>query len=216
MFELTDLPRLFLSALVVLPIVMVIRENGYYLAATLLGATNKKLTIGCGPILFSTRTLEVRRYVIMYSWMDYDELNPEGKFWHIVIYASPILTMGVVAVITNSLLANGVLSSNMFWDLFLFYLFFYILFDVLPVYLPDGQPTNGRAIFDLIWHGERSDFLKKDIQDHLNPERTEKDHSFGESENEVSPEDASTEAQKKTIENRDRDQEERGDHADPK
>lgn len=42
MFGITDIPRLLMSALIILPIVMIIRESGYYLVATLLGATNKK------------------------------------------------------------------------------------------------------------------------------------------------------------------------------
>ncbi len=50
-----------------------------------------------------------------------------------------------------------------------------MLFDLIPVYLPDGQPTNGRAIFDLIWHGERSDFLKQQKDQNEKQERSHTD-----------------------------------------
>lgn len=211
MFELTDIPRLLMSAMIILPIVMIIRESGYYGVATLLGATNKKLTVGCGPMFFQTRTLEVRRYFFMYSWMGYDELQPKSNKWHGLIYASPILTMAVAASVFNILLAEEVLPTNMFWEVFQFYLFFYILFDVAPVYLPNGQPTNGRAIFDLLWHGERSDFMKKNAEE----EASQMQHASENQDDDISSDEASTQAQEETIKNRDRDQEEREDHASP-
>ncbi|SDI83565.1 hypothetical protein SAMN04488123_10725 [Natribacillus halophilus] len=68
MFELTDIPRLLMSALIILPIVMLIRESGYYLIATLLGSTYKKLTIGCGPVLLQRPTLEVRKYFFIIAF----------------------------------------------------------------------------------------------------------------------------------------------------
>ncbi|MBB6451540.1 hypothetical protein HNR44_003553 [Geomicrobium halophilum] len=227
MFELSDIPRLLLSALIILPIVTIIRETGYYTVVTLLGATNKKLTIGSGPVLFRTKTIEARRYFFMYSWFEYDELQPDSRFWHGLIYASPILSNVIVAIILNSLLAEGILERNMFWDIFLFYVFYFVLFDVIPVYLPDGQPTNGRAIFDLVWHGERSDYIKKEVQEQIREiERELKDADTQEQKETMQNRDRDqleksdldshegyTESQKATIENRDRDQYERDDHS---
>ncbi len=189
-----------MSALFILPLTTIIRESGYYLAASILGGTNKKLIIGSGPILFSLKTVEVRRYFFMYSWMQYDELRPSNRFWHGFIYASPILTTGVCAFTVNSLILSGTLDNNIFWSTFIFYCFYFMLFDVIPVYLPDGQPTNGRAIFDLVWHGERSDYLKQKKEE--NDESTDNERS-------------NTEEQEETMQHRDRAEEERGDHIDP-
>lgn len=210
MFGLFDVVRLLMSALVVLPITSVLRESGYYLAATILGAKDKKLIIGSGPILFTLPTIEVRRYFFMYSWMEYEELQPSNRFWHAVIYASPIINPLIAGFVVNSLLAQDVLPGELFWNTFLFYIFYYVLFDILPVYLPDGQPTNGRAIFDLIWHGERSDFLKK-------TDGSEQSNSINQDEQNESQDrnQGYTEAQEETMENRDRDQQERGDHSEP-
>ncbi|QDI90807.1 hypothetical protein EPH95_06130 [Salicibibacter halophilus] len=211
MFGFDDVPRLLMSAMLILPIVMFIRESGYYFVTTLLGATEKKLTIGCGPVLFQTRTIEVRRYFFMYSWMDYEELRPDSKFWHALIYAAPILSMIVIAMVVNMLIGQGVLPANTFWDIFLFYLFFYVLFETVPVYLPDGQPTNGRALFDLFWHGESSDFSKLDADTESGPMQ----HVSNDGSQTHSSEEASTQAQKETMENMERDQQERDDHTQP-
>lgn len=189
-----------MAALFILPLVTVIRESGYYLAVSVLGGTNKKLIIGSGPVLLTFHTIEVRRYFFMYSWMEYDELRPSTRLWHGFIYFSPILTTAVFAITVNWLVLEGILPNNIFWSTFIFYCFYFVLFDVVPVYLPDGQPTNGRAIFDLIWHGERSDYKKKK-EDNTN-QKTDEDRS-------------NTEAQEETMENRDRDEEERSDHTHP-
>lgn len=191
MFTLIDFFYLLLSALVILPLVSIIRESGYYLVVSLLGATNKKLTVGSGPVLFRTETIEVRRYFFMYSWFEYDEINPDKKFWHGLIYASPMLSNIIVAVLINSLIVGGIIPEWGFWNQFLFYVFYFVLFDALPVYLPDGQPSNGRAIFDLIWHGQRSDYSKENEKD----------------------QEGRTQAQEETMLNRDKDERERGDHS---
>ncbi|WMM30703.1 hypothetical protein [Shouchella clausii] len=161
MFGLSDFLQLLMSVLIILPLATIIRESGYYLVAILLGATKKKLVIGNGPKLFSLSTIEVRRYFFMYSWMEYDELKTNRRFWHGFMYASPILTCMIVGFSINAFIAAEVLPNNMFFQTFLFYIFYFVFFDVIPVYLPDGQPTNGRAIFDLLYYGERSDYLKE-------------------------------------------------------
>ncbi|MFS0788301.1 hypothetical protein ABC345_18215 [Shouchella sp. 1P09AA] len=204
MFSPTDWIRLFMSALLILPIVTVIRESGYYLAVTLLKGENKNLIIGSGPTLFKIPTIEVRRYFFMFSWMEYDGVKPSNRTWHGIIYAAPILTTAIFAFVANALVLEGVLPANIFWSTFIFYCFYYMLFDVIPVYLPDGQPTNGRAIFDLMWHGERSDYKKQRL------EREAKEEEQHEEE-----ERSRTEAQEETMENRDRDDQERGDHTTP-
>ncbi|GAK13701.1 hypothetical protein [Geomicrobium sp. JCM 19039] len=188
MFDFLDLLRLLISAFVILPFVSLIRESGYYLVATLLGAKNKKIIIGCGPKLFSLPSIEVRRYFFMFSWCHYDDIRPDHKFWHALIYASPMLSNILAAVMVNIMLGFGLLPGETLWNTFLFYTFYFVLFDALPVYMPDGQPTNGRAIWDLFRHDRwyTSDNRDRDEQ-------------------------RSTEEQKKTMENRKRDEAERGD-----
>ncbi|RNF40402.1 hypothetical protein [Planococcus salinus] len=160
MFGFDDLIRLLIAIFFILPIVTVIRETGYYVMATVLGATEKKLIIGSGPTMFRLKTIEIRRYFFMYSWVEYDKVRPKSQLWKVLLYASPILSNMTAGLTVNFLVGQGILASNIFWQTFLFYVFYYVLFDMLPVYLPDGQPTNGRAIFDLVWHQKESSYVK--------------------------------------------------------
>ena len=191
MFGFDDLLRLLVAIFFILPIVTVIRETGYYVVATLLGATEKKLIIGSGPTMFRLKTIEIRRYFFMYSWVEYDEVRPKSQFWTVLLYASPILSNMIVGLTVNFLIGQGILASNIFWQTFLFYVFYYVLFDMLPVYLPDGQPTNGRAIFDLLWYRKKSSYTKSSEE---NKDEQQKN--------------ADTQAQKETIENRGRNRDE--------
>lgn len=191
MFGFNELLRLLVAIFFILPIVTTIRETGYYIVATLLGATEKKLIIGSGPTMLRLKTIEIRRYFFMYSWVEYDEVRPKSRFWTVLLYASPILSNMTVGLTVNFLVGQGILASNIFWQTFLFYVFYYVLFDMLPVYLPDGQPTNGRAIFDLLWYQKKSSYMKSS--------RENKDQQQT---------DADTRAQKETIKNRGRNRDE--------
>ncbi|GAJ98175.1 hypothetical protein JCM19055_1084 [Geomicrobium sp. JCM 19055] len=194
MFDFLDFLRLLMSAFIILPIVSLIREAGYYAVVSMFGATNKQIVIGCGPVLFRFPSIEVRRYFFMFSWCHYDEIKPNHKFWHAFIYASPMLSNIVAAIIVNVLLGLELMpGSETLWNTFLFYTFYFVLFDALPVYMPDGQPTNGRAIWDLFRHDRW----------YTSDERQKEEHT------------ERTEEQEETIENRDRDERERDDHREP-
>lgn len=78
-----------------------------------------------------------------------------------------------------------------FWNLFIFYTFYYVLFDSVPMKTINGMPNNGMIIYELIRYGRRIDhnrtpFLPstsdieteyqdemKELQDRLQKERGE-------------------------------------------
>ncbi|MFD1038264.1 hypothetical protein ACFQ3N_07550 [Virgibacillus byunsanensis] len=159
-----DFLKLALSIFIILPIVSITRELGYVIASKLFGAKETKITIGSGPHFFKFWLLEVRKYYFMYSWCSYDSLRTDAKLAHIIIYSSPIVANVSVAFIINALLANDMLDMVTFWNQFIFYSFYFVLFDAIPMYYPDGQPSSGRVIFDLIRYGKRSDFERSDPQ----------------------------------------------------
>ncbi|KGP91065.1 hypothetical protein N780_17565 [Pontibacillus chungwhensis BH030062] len=161
MFGFAGVIKLILSAFIILPVVSIIREGGYLIASYLLGASSSKVTVGCGPKVFNLGVFEVRRYYFMYSWCSYDTLKFDKKWAHIVIYSAPILSNVVVAIGVNALLAIDGIPMESFWTQFIFYAFYFVLFDFLPVYYPDGQPSNGRVIYDLIRHNKFPDFEKE-------------------------------------------------------
>ncbi|WP_199860649.1 hypothetical protein [Oceanobacillus damuensis] len=173
MFGLLDFLKLTMSIFIILPIVSLIREMGYLVAGKLFGVKEATITIGSGPYFFKFWIFEVRRFYFMYSWCHYESLERDSKFAHIIIYASPILANLFVALFINGLLANDLLEYETFWNQFVFYAFYFLLFDAIPLYYPDGQPSNGRVVYDLIRYGKRSDFRRNDPQINAQSEEEE-------------------------------------------
>ena len=159
MFGLSDLISLVISAFIILPIVIFLRECGYLIVSKLFGAENPRLTLGSGPRVFKLGIFDVRKYYHLYSWFSYDSLKRTSNFAYIAIYASPILMNVGVALTINALLANGYFQEYArFWDRFIFYSFYYVLFDVVPMKTVNGKPNNGLIIYEMIRYGKRTDY----------------------------------------------------------
>lgn len=181
MFGLYDLGSLVISAFIILPVVVLIRESGYLIASELFGVNNPRLTIGSGPRIFKIGILDVRKYYHLYSWFSYDSLKRESKFAYICIYASPILMNLLLALTLNALLANGLLETfEIFWNRFVFYAFFYVLFDVEPMKTQNGMPNNGMIIYEMLRYGKRTDYNQdpfipstRDVEEHYQQEMEE-------------------------------------------
>ena len=159
MFGLSDLISLVISAFIILPIVIFLRECGYLIVSKIFGAENPRLTIGSGPRVFKLGIFDIRKYYHLYSWFSYDSLKRASNFAYIAIYVSPILTNVVVALTINVLLVNGYLQDySRFWDRFIFYSFYYVLFDVVPMKTVNGKPNNGLIIYEMLRYGKRTDY----------------------------------------------------------
>lgn len=159
MFGLSDLVSLIISAFIILPVVILLRQMGYVLISEILGVENPRLTIGSGPRVFKWSIFDVRKYYHLYSWFSYDSLKKEGKFAYISLYAAPILINIVVAVTINLLIANEVITEYLtFFDRFIFYAFYYVLFDIVPMKTANGMPNNGWIIYEMIRYGKRTDY----------------------------------------------------------
>lgn len=161
MFGISELISLVISIFFILPVIVMLREIGYLCAATLLGAKNPRITLGAGPRLFKIGIFDMRRYYHLYSWFSYDSMRWNGKFSHIFLYLSPIMINVCAGVIINALLANGYLAEyDTFWNRFIFYAFYYVLFDSIPMKTLNGMPNNGMILYDLIRFGKRVDHNK--------------------------------------------------------
>ncbi|TWT04347.1 hypothetical protein FQV26_15520 [Planococcus sp. CPCC 101016] len=159
MFGLADLIALIISAFIILPVVVFLRESGYLLMSLILGVKNPRMTIGSGPRIFKLGMFDVRKYYHLYSWFSYDSLKREGKIAYISLYAGPILVNTVVALTINALLANGMLEEYAtFWERFVFYAFYYVVFDIVPMKTANGMPNNGLIIYEMLRYGRRTDF----------------------------------------------------------
>lgn len=159
MFGLSDLLSLIVSAFLILPIVVFLREFGYLITSAIFGVKNPRLTIGSGPRLFIIGMFDVRKYYHLYSWYSYDDLKRKGRFAYSAVYAGPILMNISVAFTVNALLANGVIDEyQTFWDRFTFYAFYYVLFDIVPMKTANGKPNNGMIIYEMMRYGKRVDY----------------------------------------------------------
>lgn len=159
MFGLADLISLIISAFIILPVVIFLREMGYVLTSMLLGVENPRLTIGSGPRVVKIGMFDIRKYYHLYSWFSYDSLKRQGKFAYVMLYAGPILVNLIVALIINAMLANNIIEEYVtFWDRFIFYAFYYVLFDVVPMKTANGMPNNGLIIYEMLRYGKRTDY----------------------------------------------------------
>lgn len=159
MFGISDLLSLTISAFIILPIVIFLREAGYLIVSWIFGVINPRLTIGSGPRIKKFGMIDIRKYYHVYSWFSYDGLKRESKFAYICMYAAPILTNLTLALLINFLIANGwVEEYKTFWDRFVFYAFYYVLFDVVPMITVNGKPNNGMIIYEMLRYGKRVDF----------------------------------------------------------
>lgn len=159
MFGLTDLVSLVISAFLILPIVVFLRESGYLIVSAIFGVKNPRLTIGSGPRIFKIGMFDIRKYYHLYSWYSYDDLKRKGRFAYTAVYAGPILMNLGVAFTINALLANGIIQEyQTFWDRFTFYAFYYVLFDIVPMKTANGKPNNGMIIYEMLRYGKRVDY----------------------------------------------------------
>lgn len=162
MFGFSDLLSVIISAFIILPIVVFVRETGYLIVSKILGVENPRLTIGSGPRIIKIGIFDVRKYYHLYSWFSYDAIKRESKFAYICIYAGPIAVNLILALIINALLANEILHEYQnFWERFIFYAFYYVLFDLVPMKTFNGMPNNGMIIYEMLRYGKRTDYNQK-------------------------------------------------------
>lgn len=159
MFGLDDLVSLIISAFIILPVTVFLRELGYMIVSPIVGVVNPRITLGSGPRVFKFSVFDIRKFYHLYSWFSYDSIKREGKFSYVLLYAAPILINTILALTINALLANDVIEEyRTFWDRFVFYAFFYVLFDIVPMKTMNGKPNNGYIIYEMLRYGRRTDY----------------------------------------------------------
>ena len=177
MFGFDDLISLIISAFIILPVTVFLRELGYLIVSPILGVQNPRITLGSGPRLFKFSVFDIRKFYHLYSWFSYDTIKKDGKFAYVLLYASPILINTILALTINALLANGIIEEyRTFWDRFVFYAFFYVLFDIVPMKTVNGKPNNGYIIYEMLRYGRRTDYNDEPFL----PSTTEVDEEYEE------------------------------------
>ncbi|WP_404427372.1 hypothetical protein LG296_02485 [Ureibacillus chungkukjangi] len=159
MFGLSNLVSLIVSAFIILPVVLFLREMSYLIVSGMFGVIKPRITIGSGPRVIKLGIIDIRKYYHFYSWFSYDDLKSNSKLAYILIYSSPIVFNLAIALLINALIANGVLDEyKVFWDRFVFYVFYFMLFDIIPMFTINGKTNNGMIIYEMIRYGKRVDY----------------------------------------------------------
>lgn len=161
MFGLEDMIGVFLALFIVFPIVSILHESGHLLFAYLFGAKELKLTIGCGNPIFKWKFIEFRKYYFWYGWCYYSELDLNNRLTNLLVYAGPMIVNLSSALFVNWLVFQGILESSTLWYQFVYFSIYFSVFDLIPMTYQDGQPSNGRVIYELIRYGEKNDYQKE-------------------------------------------------------
>ena len=156
MFGLSDIIKFFLAFFVVLPLVSLIHEAGHIVAAKLMGAKKIKLSIGSGDVWFRFGILEVRKYYFLYGFCHYESLKYRNRYSHIFIFSGGFIFNSAFAIIVFCLIHFGVLKPSIISYQFIYFSFYYIFFDLLPMPYPNGKYSDGKIMIDLLL-GRRMD-----------------------------------------------------------
>ncbi|WP_236939262.1 hypothetical protein [Evansella clarkii] len=158
MFGLSDIPTFIWAIFISLPVVSLIHEAGHYLTARIFGG-KLKFTIGQGKVIFQSGDFEIRRVFFLDSWCQVEELNVSNKFSHALVYAGGVLFNLLSIFIVNSLLHLGIFQEHIFFYQFVYFSLYYMVYALIPVEVGKGNPTDGKAIYDVLKHGINKDPL---------------------------------------------------------
>ncbi|MCD5325596.1 MULTISPECIES: site-2 protease family protein [Pontibacillus] len=161
MFGLYDILYLMVSIFIILPIVSMIHEIGHLFFAVLFKAKNQTLDIGCGKPILQIGRLCFRKYYFFYSWCQFERLEKNTRFHYILVYAGPMIFNILAAIGVNALIYYDLIEGQKFWNLFVYYSIYFVMFDAIPMRYPDGQPSNGLVVFEMLKDGKRATFQKE-------------------------------------------------------
>ncbi|QKS70560.1 hypothetical protein FLK61_27815 [Paenalkalicoccus suaedae] len=153
MFGWSDIPQLILAFGVVFPLVAFIHELGHFTTTWLFGG-KMKFTLGRGKLLFKRGDFEIRRMYFLDSWTQLESLNVNNKWSHAVVYASGSIFNLIPVFILNSLIHNGILEPTLFFFQFAYFSVYFVVFALLPVQFAEDQPSDGKALIDLVKYGK--------------------------------------------------------------
>ena len=158
MFGLSDIPTFIWAFFITVPVVSLIHEAGHYLFARLMGG-KLKFTIGQGKLLFCRGDFEIRSIFFLDSWCQIEKLNVQNKASHALVYFGGSLFNITTILIVNGLLHLGILQEHIFFYQFVYFSLYYMVYALLPVEYGKGNPSDGKAIYDVFKHGIKEDPL---------------------------------------------------------
>jgi hypothetical protein len=145
MFGFADIIKFLISFFVILPIVTLIHLSGHIFFVRLFGGSEKKIIIGCGPIVFSFWNIEVRKYYFWNGACEFKTLRHDNRVTNTLIYLGGSLFNLVSIFLIHALISQGILDKSVFWSQFAYFSFYILFFSLFPMYFSDGSPSDGKA-----------------------------------------------------------------------
>ncbi|WP_257064406.1 site-2 protease family protein [Priestia megaterium] len=153
MFGWSDMPKLLLSFLIVIPLVSVIHQLGHSLMAIILGG-RIDFTIGQGRTIFRWKKIKIKSIYFLHSFCIYEKLKYDNRFTHACVYAGGTIANLASILLVYGLIMWGVLSKNLFSYQFVYFSIYYIVFSLLPFEYSETSLSDGRAIYDALRYGK--------------------------------------------------------------
>ncbi len=177
MFGFADIVKFLISFFVILPIVTLIHLSGHIFFVTLFGGSEKKITIGCGPMVFSFWNIEVRRYYFWNGACEFKSLKHDNRVTNTFIYLGGALFNLAGIFLVQNLISQGILDKSVFWDQFIYFSFYILFFSLFPMYFSDGSPSDGKAAV-LTLRNQHERKISDDIQFRKMEEQNKPQESF--------------------------------------
>lgn len=153
MFTLNDMGTFVWAFFVTLPLTLLIHTGGHAFFAFLFGS-KPSLTVGRGSKLFKVKNIEIRKLYFIDSACYYDELKKDRRWKHALIYAGGSIFNIFSILIVNGLIHAGVLETHLFFYQFVYFSIYLIFFALLPISYSEENPSDGKAIYDVLKHGK--------------------------------------------------------------
>ena len=145
MLGFADIIKFLISFFVILPLVTLIHLSGHVFFVMLFGGSEKKIIIGCGPIVFSFWNIEVRKYYFWNGACEFKMLRHDNRVTNTLIYLGGSLFNLIGIFLVRALISQGILDESVFWSQFTYFSFYILFFSLFPMYFSDGSPSDGKA-----------------------------------------------------------------------
>lgn len=144
MFGFADIIKFLISFFVILPIVTLIHLSGHIFFVTLFRGLEKKIIIGCGPMVFSIWNIEVRKYYFWNGACEFKSLRHDNRVTNTLIYLGGSLFNLISIFLVHALISQGTLDKSVFWSQFTYFSFYILFSHYFLCIFQMGRPVTER------------------------------------------------------------------------
>ncbi|TLS38953.1 hypothetical protein [Pseudalkalibacillus caeni] len=145
-----DFVRFVQAFFVIFPLVTFIHLLGHYTYIRFYGGKKAKIVLGCGKPILTIGPIEVRLFYFWFGGCEYSELANETVKSKVWIYTGGFLFNLMSISVIYVFIYSSIIPANGFLYQFVYFSFYVLFFAVLPMDFPDGSPSDGKAIIQLL------------------------------------------------------------------